>query len=165
MWQITKGLGGIFKACRSLVNVLAVSGITVSSREVYFKVYFKVCTTAFKSKNVILNQLNYKPAEQIMKALMDEYEYGWYNGTGSLLLKCSSPLVFQTGCFQIQKRSRSADLYKIRIQPWQILQDFPFLVDAACTPESSDESRCSGFMQLQAVRPDGLITQVKARGD
>lgn len=70
---------------------------------------------------------------------------------------------FRTGCFQIQKRSRSADLYKIRLQPCQILQDFPFLVDAACTPDSSDESRCSGFMRLQAVGPDGLITQVSAK--
>lgn len=33
---------------------------------------------------------------------------------------------------------------------------------AACTPDSSDELRCSGFLQLPA---DGLITQVKARAD
>lgn len=34
------------------MNVLAVSGVTVSIREIYFKVYFKVRYTTFKSKKL-----------------------------------------------------------------------------------------------------------------
>lgn len=54
---------------------------------------------------------------------------------------------------------------KIRLQPCQILQGITLLVAAVSTPDTSDEARCSAFMQLWAVRPDGLITQLKAGGD
>lgn len=69
---------------------------------------------------------------------------------------------FQTGCFQIKSRSRSTDLEKKGFQPRHILQGVSLLLDAACTPDSSDELCCSGFPQLPA---HGLITQVKSRAD
>lgn len=69
---------------------------------------------------------------------------------------------FRLGVFKSRKEvGRQTDLYKIRLQPCQILQDFPFLVDAACTLGSSDES----LLWFYAVGPDGLITQVSAKGD
>lgn len=96
-----------------------------------------------------------------MKALMDGCD-----GMVSLLRKKNACcLWFSNAVFKSRKRSRSSDLYEIRLQPCHILQDFPSLVGAVCTPDTSDESRCSGFMQRQAVGPDGLITQEKAKGD
>lgn len=43
-----------------------------------------------------------------------------------------------------------------------MLQGVSLLVDAACTPDSSAELCCAGFLQLQT---EGLMTQLKARAD
>lgn len=63
-----------------------------------------------------------------MKTLMHGYD-----GMGITRNACC--LWFSNGVFKS----------KIRLQPCHILQDFPSLVDAVCTPDTSDESRLLWF--------------------